>query len=84
MFGELNSTEVTNPRNNGDVNTEQEMEAPSIGVNMINERGRIIHWYLVGLNGRVDIDDDNAPAPEYIPSPADDKEASNDIIFSMY
>ena len=77
LFGASSSTEVTNPMNNGIVSTEQ-VEAPSI-VNMINERGRIIHNDLANLNGQVDIDDDNETVPENIPSPADNE---NDPIFS--
>ena len=78
LFGASSSTEVANPINNGTVNTEQEVEAPPI-VNMINERGRIIQSDLADLNGQVDIDDDNAPAPENIPSPTDNE---NGPVFS--
>ena len=70
LLAESSSTEVVNTINNGDINTEQEVEAHSI-VNMINKRGRIIHSDLADLNGQVDIGDDNTPAPENIPSPND-------------
>ena len=46
------------------------MEAHS-NVDIINERGRIIHNDLVDINGQIDIDNDIAPASENIPTPAD-------------
>ena len=54
---------------------------PSI-VNMINERGIFVNSDLVNLNGQVYINDDNVPAPENMSSSADDKEDSNDCVFS--
>ena len=50
LFGDSISTDVTSPINNGDINTVQEVEAPSI-VNMINKKGRISHSDMADLNG---------------------------------
>ena len=59
--------------NNGDINTEQDVEAPLV-IRTINERGIIIHSTLADYNGKVDIAGDNVPAPENIPSfPLDEK-----------
>ena len=70
LSGESSSTDVTNLMNNGDINTQQDVEAPSV-IRPINKRDRIIHSDLSDLNGKVDIDDDNAPDPENILSSAD-------------
>ena len=54
------------------------LEVPEI-VEQINTRG-FNEGDIVSLEGQVDIDDDNAPAPENIPTPSNDSD--NQIFYS--
>ena len=71
FFGVSSSTNGANPTNSGNAEDE-EQESPAI-VHEINRRGRVVESDLANLNGQVQIDDDNAPAPENIPSPEDER-----------
>ncbi len=69
FFSDSSSTNVANPTDSGNA---EDVEAYAI-VHEINRRGRVIESDLANLNGQVQIDDDNFPAPENIPSPEDER-----------
>ncbi len=73
-FDQSSSTYAANPTNSG--NADGDVEAPAI-VQEINAWGRVVESDLANLNGQVDIDDDNYPAPENIPSPEDERGTNN-------
>ena len=73
-FDQSSSANAANPTNSG--NADEEVEAPAV-VQEINTRGRVIEEDLANLNGQVNIDDDNCPAPENIPSAVDESGSNN-------
>lgn len=73
FFSDSSSMNVANPVNSGNV---EEVEAPTV-VHEINRRGRVIESDLANLMGQVQIDDDNSPAPENIPSSEEDERGTN-------
>ena len=66
FFSESSSTNAVNPTGSG--NSDKDVEAPAV-VCDIDRSGRDIESDLADLNDQVQIDDDNSPAPENIPSP---------------
>ena len=72
---------AVNPTNGGD--TGDNIIEASATAHEINKKGRAIESDLVNLNGQVQIDDDDAPALESIPSPVEGEDSgSNNIYYS--
>ena len=70
FFDDSSSTNVANPTNSGNANQDEDIEAPAI-VEDVNKRGQVFESDLANLNGQIQIDDDNSPAPENIPTTED-------------